>query len=135
MAPVFAFAQEKHYYQTDFKKEEFAERRAKIYEQIGKNAIALVQGAGGVAGFSVFRQSNEFYYLSGLETPHAYLLLDGRNQKTTVYLPHRDAARESNEGKILSAEDADLIKELTGIDQVRGVEFLSLDIEYALAAV
>jgi Xaa-Pro aminopeptidase len=128
MASGFAFSQEKHYYQTDFKKEEFAERRAKIYQQIGKNAIALVQGASGATGFKVFRQSNEFYYLCGLETPHAYLLLDGRNQKTTVYLPHRDAARESNEGKILSAEDADLIKELTGIDQVRGVEFLSLDL-------
>jgi Xaa-Pro aminopeptidase len=128
MTPVFAFAQEKHYYQTDFSKEEFAARRAKIYEKIGKNAIALVQGASGVSDFSVFRQSNEFYYLSGLETPHSYLLLDGRNQKTSVYLPHRDAARESNEGKILSAEDADLIKELTGIDEVRGVEFLSLDL-------
>jgi Xaa-Pro aminopeptidase len=127
-APVFAYAQEKHYYQTDFSKEEFAERRAKIFEKIGKNAIAIIQGASGAADFNVFRQSNEFYYLSGLETPHSYLLLDGRNQRTTVYLPHKDAARESNEGKILSAEDADLIKELTGIDEVRAVEFLSLDL-------
>jgi Xaa-Pro aminopeptidase len=128
MAPVFALAQEKHYYQTDFSKEELAARRASIYEKIGKNAIALVQGASGAGDFNVFRQSNEFYYLSGLETPHSYLLLDGRNQRTTVYLPHRDAARESNEGKMLSAEDADLIKELTGIDDVRAVEFLSLDL-------
>ncbi|MBC7898734.1 MAG: aminopeptidase P N-terminal domain-containing protein [Saprospiraceae bacterium] len=125
---ISAAAQDKNYFQTDFSKEEFAERRSKIFEKIGKNAIALIQGASGVADFNVFRQSNEFYYLTGLETPHAYLLLDGRNQRTTLYLPHRDADRENGEGKILSAEDADVIKELTGIDQVRGVEFLSLNL-------
>ena len=128
MSSICVFAQEKHYYQTDFSKEDFAERRAKIFEKIGKNAIAIIQGAKGTADFNVFRQSNEFYYLSGIETPHAYLLLDGRNQKTTLYLSHRDADRERNEGKIFSVEDADLIKELTGIDNVRSVEFLSLDL-------
>ncbi|MFN0139520.1 MAG: aminopeptidase P N-terminal domain-containing protein [Pyrinomonadaceae bacterium] len=127
-ASVCTSGQEKHYYQTDFSKEEFAERRAKIFEKIGKNAVAVIQGAKGTGDFNVFRQSNEFYYLSGLETPHAYLLLDGRNQKTSVYLPRRDAGRESSEGKILSFEDADLIKELTGIDQVRSVEQLSMDL-------
>lgn len=125
---VSVFGQEKHYYQTEFPKEEFAERRAKLFERIGKNAIAVVQGAKGTADFNVFRQSNEFYYLSGIETPHAFLLLDGRNQRATVYLPHRDVGREQNEGKILSAEDGDLIKELTGIDQVRSIEQLSLDL-------
>lgn len=128
MALLSVYAQEKHYYQTDFTKEEFAERRAKVFEAIGDKAIAIIQGAKGVAGFSVFRQTNEFYYLSGLETPHAYLLLDGRNKRTTLYLPHRDEARERSEGKILSVEDADLVRELTGIEQVRGVEFLSNDL-------
>ena len=128
LVPIFGFGQEKHYYQTDFSKEDFAVRRAKIFEKIGKNAIAIIQGAKGTADFNVFRQSNEFYYLSGIETPHAYLLLDGRNQKTTLYLSHRDADRERNEGKIFSVEDEVLIKELTGIDNVRGVEFLSLDL-------
>jgi len=55
-------------------------------------------------------------------------LLDGRNQRTAIYLPHRDPDRERNEGKILSVEDGDLIKELTGVDQVRAVEQLSLDL-------
>ena len=57
-----ASAQEKHYYQTDFSKKEFAERRSRIFDKIGKNAIAIVQGAKGTADFNVFRQSNEFYY-------------------------------------------------------------------------
>ena len=121
-------AQEKHHYQTDFTNGNFNERRARIMEGIGENAIALVQGSGGRAGFSVFRQSNTFYYLTGLETDHAYLLLNGKSKKTTVYLPHRDEGREKGQGKILSAEDQDLIKELTGVDDVKGYEFLSSDL-------
>jgi len=123
-----SLAQQKHYYQNDFSVEEFAARRARIYDAIGSSAIAVVQGARGLAGFSVFRQSNEFYYLCGVESAHAYLLLNGRSRKTTLYLPHRDEGRENGEGKTLSAEDAELVKNLTGIDNVRGLEFLSSDL-------
>jgi Xaa-Pro aminopeptidase len=125
---IYVSSQDRHYYQADFPKEEFAERRAKLFDKIGNNAVALVQGAKGTADFNVFRQSNEFYYLCGVESPHAYILLDGRNRRTTIYLPHRDADRERNEGKLLSAEDVDLIKQLTGIDQVRSLEQLSQDL-------
>ena len=68
-----AIAQEKNYYQTDFSKEEFATRRAKIFVAIGNQSIAVIQGAGGTPGVSVFRQSNSFYYLTGIESPHAWL--------------------------------------------------------------
>jgi Xaa-Pro aminopeptidase len=125
---VPALAQEKHHYQTDFPPEEFAERRSKIMDVIGSNAIALIQGAGGVPGFSVFRQTNTFYYLTGLGTPHAYLLINGKNKQTTLYLPHRDEGMEQNQGKVLSAEDKDLVKQLTGVHQVKGIEFLSADL-------
>ena len=121
-------AQEKHYYQTDFSKQDFQERRAKVFDAIGNNAISVIQGARGVGGFTVFRQSNEFYYLTGLETPHSYLLLDGRTRRATLYPSASRRGARGNEGKILSAEDVDLIKELTGIDQVRGLEYLSLDL-------
>jgi Xaa-Pro aminopeptidase len=121
-------AQDNHHYQTDFSKKELGERRARIIETIGTDAIAVIQGASGRPGFSVFRQSNTFYYLTGLETDHAYLLLNGKNKQTTLYLPHRDEGREQGQGKVLSAEDADLVKELTGADQVKGIEFLSADL-------
>ncbi|MBL7852091.1 MAG: aminopeptidase P family protein [Cyclobacteriaceae bacterium] len=127
-SPLFTAAQEKHYYQTDFTIEEFSARRARVYDAIGNNAIAVVQGARGLAGFTVFRQSNEFYYLCGVESAHAYLLLNGRSRKTTLYLPHRDEGREAGEGKSLSAEDAELVIKLTGVDNVRGLEFLSADL-------
>jgi len=121
-------AQEKHHYQTDFSIENFEERRVNIYTEIGDNAFALIQGSAGIPGFSVYRQSNTFYYLCGLETAHAYLLLNGKNKTSTLYLPHRDEGRERGEGKVLSAEDAELVKKLTGVNRVRGLEFLSSDI-------
>lgn len=121
-------AQEKHHFQTDFTINDFEERREKILNAIGTNSIALIQGSSGVTDFSVFRQTNSFYYLCGLETAHAYLLLNGKNKRTTLYLPHRDEGRERGEGKILSAEDVDLVKQLTGVDRVRGLEFLSNDL-------
>jgi Xaa-Pro aminopeptidase len=121
-------AQEKHHYQTNFSKEEFAERRSKIFEAIGTSGIALIQGSSGLPGFSVFRQNNTFYYLTGLESPHAYILLNGKSRQATIYLPHRDEASERSQGKVLSAEDGELVKQLLGVDQVKGIEFLSSDL-------
>lgn len=124
----FLLGQQKHYYQTDFSKEEFESRRAVLFDAIGVNGIALIQSAPTVAGFKVFRQTNTFYYLSGVEEGHAYLLLNGKNRSTTIYLPHREEARERSQGKILSAEDSDLVKRLTGVTRVRAVEFLANDL-------
>ena len=128
VVPSEGRAQEKHAYQSDFTAAEFAARRAKIYDAIGTQAIAVVQGASGVPGFSVFRQSNDFYYLCGVESAHAYLLLNGRSRTATLYLPHRDAGRERSEGKILSVEDSALVTRLTGVTQVKGLESLALDL-------
>jgi Xaa-Pro aminopeptidase len=123
-----ARTQERHYYQQDFSPDELQARRARVYDAIGNQAIAVVQGASGVPGFSVFRQSNEFYYLTGIESAHAYLVMNGRSRTSTLYLPHRDEGRERSEGKTLSAEDAALVRQLTGIEQVRAAESLSRDL-------
>ena len=121
-------AQEKHWYQADFTASEFAARRARIYDAIGAQGIAIVQGASGVPGFSVFRQANDFYYLCGVESAHAYLLLNGRSRTSTLYLPHRDEGAERSGGKILSMEDAALVMRLTGVEQVHGLESLASDL-------
>jgi Xaa-Pro aminopeptidase len=123
-----SFSQEKHYHQTDFSIVDFQERRSQIFEVIGNNSIALIQGAASIAGFKVFRQTNTFYYLCGLEAEHAYLLLNGKTKTSTIYLPNRDKARESSQGKILSAEDVDLVKKLTGVERVRGYGSLANDL-------
>lgn len=129
LIPISLLAQTPHY-QTHFPPEEFRARWAKIFEQIGDRAVAIVQGAPLARGFALPRQSNEFYYLSGIETPGAYLLLDGRTRKVTLILPPRNERLERSEGKVLSADDAELVRQLTGADAVAstksmGEEWLS----------
>lgn len=124
LAAASASAQDIPLFTADFHPEEFAARRAKVYEAIG-DSIALVQGAPSPAGYTRFRQSNEFYYLCGIEVPHAYLVLDGRRRQSAVYLPHRNAHRESAEGKLLSAEDDELVRKLSGIEAVFASDLLA----------
>jgi Xaa-Pro aminopeptidase len=114
-------------YQTDFPPEEFQSRWAKMFERIGDHAIAIVQGTSQTPGFLVPRQSNEFYHLCGVETPHSYLILDGRTRKTTLYLPLRNRRLESAEGKVLSADDAALARKLTGVSAVASTSEMSED--------
>ena len=109
-------------YQTDFPPEEFKARWARIYDHIGADAVAVVQGVGMTPGFMVPRQNNEFYYLCGVETPGAYLMLDGRTRTTALYLPRRNTRLEAAEGRVLSADDAEVARRLTGVDQVHPVE-------------
>jgi Xaa-Pro aminopeptidase len=112
------------FFTTDFPPEEFAARRAAVYDAIGKGAVAVVQGAPTPEGYSRFRQSNDFYYLCGVEVPNAYLVLDGASRKAILYLPHRNDGRERGEGKVLSAEDAEEVRKLSGADEVAGTDLL-----------
>ena len=118
-------AQDIPLFTTDFPPQEFADRRAKVYDTMGEGGLALMQGAPGPSGYVRFRQTNEFYYLCGVEVPHAYLLLNGAQRTATLYLPHRNEGRERSEGKVLSAEDAELIKRLSGVEAVYGTDLLA----------
>jgi Xaa-Pro aminopeptidase len=109
-------AQESTLFQTDFPPEEFAARRAKIFDEIGDEAFALLQGAGPFDGFGGFRQSNEFYYLSGIEIPQSCLLLEGAGRRTILLRP--EPGKAGAEGPSLANVDAETVKRLTGVDEV-----------------
>ena len=113
------------HHQRDFTAADFSARRAILFDAIGKGAVALIQGRADTGDLSSFRQSNEFYYLTGLEVPHAYLLLDGKARRTTLYLPRRDTARDAVEGEFLAAEDTELVMRLTGADAVQPLDQLA----------
>ncbi|MGH9814566.1 MAG: aminopeptidase P N-terminal domain-containing protein [Candidatus Acidiferrales bacterium] len=121
------YAQGQPWYQSDFPPEEFRARWAKVFKAIGGEAVALVQGVPQTNGFIFPRQHNDFYYLCGIETPQSYLLLDGRSRKVTLYLPPRNPRLEAAEGKVLSAEDADLVKRLVGVDEVLSTDAMKAD--------
>lgn len=107
------------HYQPDFPPDEFKARWAKLFDRIGADAIAIVQGAPLANGFVYPRQTNEFYYLCGVETAHSYILLDGRSRTVTLFLPPRNERLERAEGRVLSANDTELVKKLTGADDVQ----------------
>jgi Xaa-Pro aminopeptidase len=108
--------------------EELRQRRRRLLEQLPDDALVLVRGSIAGPESRRFRQNNELYYLAALAVPGVYLLLDGRRGQSTVYLPHRNPRRERGEGRIVAAEDAAQVLELTGVDLVAGPEQLPLDL-------
>jgi Xaa-Pro aminopeptidase len=116
-------------FQMDFSIDELRARRAKIMEAVGNQAVAIVQGSAKNRNHNLFRQNNDFYYLSGVEVPHAYLLLDGRSGKSTLFLAHQSQEHRNKEGEIMSAENADIAREITGMETVLGIESLAQSLE------
>jgi Xaa-Pro aminopeptidase len=114
------------HYQSDFPPEKFKARWAKLFDRIGMGT-AVVQGMPLTEGYTFPRQYNTFYYLCGIETPGAYLRFDGESRRVTLYLPPRNERLERAEGKVLSAEDAELVKRLTGVDDVQPLDAMRID--------
>lgn len=111
---------------------ELADRRHRVLRDLPGDALVIVNGALPEPGMRRFRQSNDFYYLTALEVPCAYLVLEVRSEKGTLYLPHRDEERERVEGPVLACEDAAEIKRSTGLERVAGLERLGPDLASAL---
>jgi Xaa-Pro aminopeptidase len=97
-----------------FPPEEFAGRRARVFEAIG-DGVAVLQGAVERSAELPFRQSNQFFYLTGVEVPRAIAVLDGRARTATVYIP-AEGYRVRALGPSLTA-GADAAR-VTGLDAV-----------------
>ncbi len=68
-----------------FPPEEFAARRERVIAQIG-DGVAILQGTTERRGESPLRQSNQFFYLTGVTEPRAFLIIDGKARKATLFL-------------------------------------------------
>ncbi len=119
---------------TNFTLKEFAARRAKIYDAIGPEAVALMQGLPTVHSSAIFRQSNEFFYVSGVVAPQALILMDGASKRTTLYLPKQNAGRAATEGDLLSSDDPAATAKITGVDEVKPPDQLEADLKARTAA-
>lgn len=106
-------------YTPGFPKEEFAGRRATFYEKI-PDGIAVFLGALTPSGIDSFRQNNNFFYLSGVETPNAILILDGTAKKSHLFVPGFTPRERRAEGPQL--EPGEKAQELTGIDGVHPLD-------------
>lgn len=94
---------------------EFAARRAQVMAKIG-DGVAILQGTTERPGEQPLRQSNQFYYLSGVVEPRAILLLDGKTKRTTLFLSAGGERRERMFGSSLFPGEA--AAKATGIEAV-----------------
>ncbi len=101
--------------QETFNKEEFAARRAKVFEKIG-DGVAIVFANEKHRYPLKFRQSPDFYYLSGIEEPDAVLVLVGANKRSILFARRAQPWQASVEGPgIFDRKDAAEFYGLSGI--------------------
>jgi Xaa-Pro aminopeptidase len=75
----------------------FAARREALMKKI-ENSVAVLEGAPTPRAYIPFRQDNNFYYLTGVETPNALLLLDSSQRHTILFLPPQNKGEEKWDG-------------------------------------
>lgn len=113
--------------------EVLARRRAALLASL-EPGIAVVRSADRRSFYehpqdSDFRQDNDFYYLTGLETAGSWLVLFKPERgpgKLLLYVPERDLAKEVWTGPQLGPGDE--VAELTGIEAVRRASEFEVDI-------
>ncbi len=111
-------------------KEFHAGRRAELLKRVG-DELLVFRGLAGSRENLAFRQDKNFWYLTGVESPGAALVLDGKSGTQILFLPEQDLRRESWNGEIWDASDG-WVKELTGFEDVRPGEELVSVLEKAL---
>ena len=83
--------------QQPFNKSEFVTRREKLFEKI-PDGIAVLFGAKGQHYPVKFRQTPDFYYLTGIEEPGAVLVLSGPNKRSILFAPRRSEVQIRADG-------------------------------------
>jgi Xaa-Pro aminopeptidase len=78
-----------------FPPDEYAARRARVMDKIA-DGIAILQGTTERPGEQPLRQSNQFFYVSGVVEPRAILVIDGKTRSSTLFLNPRDERREQS---------------------------------------
>ncbi|HUR27575.1 MAG TPA: aminopeptidase P N-terminal domain-containing protein [Planctomycetota bacterium] len=98
-------------------KEFHAGRRALLAKQL-ETGLVLVRGLPDTRDYVAFRQDKTFWYLTGVESPDAALLMDLDTHKEMLFLPSKSAGNESWEGEKWDSEDA-WVAGLSGFNDVR----------------
>ncbi len=64
---------------------EYASRRTRLMDEI-PDGVAIIPGATSQIADYQFFQSNDFLYFTGVEAPNAWLVVDGVNRVSTLFL-------------------------------------------------
>jgi Xaa-Pro aminopeptidase len=104
-----------------FDKQEYAARRSRLMEKIGDGA-AVFMGAQTPSSDNDFRQGHDFFYLTGVEIPDAFLVVDGMRKESVLFFTMTETAADGE------AIPLDLIRtptDYTGIERVLPAEQFS----------
>lgn len=113
-----------------FSKEELAHRRTTLIENLKTNrqtGLIIMPARDGFSYGETFRQSDNFYYFTGLELPNSLLVIDIEENSAIIYTPEEDLRFKSTSrpndfpGRPL-LNDAD-ITTLSGLSLKNIVEF------------
>jgi Xaa-Pro aminopeptidase len=92
-------------------------RRAELLKRVGRELLVF-RGLAEPRENLAFRQDKNFWYLTGVESPGAALVLDGKGDKAILFLPEQDLNAEIWNGELWDHKD-EWVRKLTGIDEVR----------------
>src|SRR6516225_2959900 len=71
-----------------FPPSEHAARRSQVMDKIG-GGVAILQGTTERPGEQPLRQSNQFFYVTGVVEPRAILVIDGKERRSILFLNPR----------------------------------------------
>jgi len=96
----------------------FKENRNKLAKELGERGIVFVSGNGliqrsGDTHFP-FRQDSSFYYLTGVDEPSAFLVIDLATKNSFISFPIRDGVRAIFDGK----QNMEALKLQSGVDEI-----------------
>lgn len=94
-----------------------AGRREALRKTLKKGWV-LVRGLPDTRDYTAFRQDKVFWYLTGIETPNAALLMNCESGEEVLFLPRPDKRNESWEGEKWDSRDA-WVAQLAGFTDVR----------------
>ncbi len=101
-----------------FEPAEYSARRSRLMDKI-PDGIAVILGATTPSGSGEFRQGHDFDYLTGVEIPDAYLIIDGIKRESALFFTMSERQAES-EG--IHLELIRNPKDATGIEQILPAE-------------
>lgn len=99
-----------------------AGRRAQLVER-AKEGVLVFRGLPETRGYHAFHQDKTFWYLTGVESPDAALVLDADSGRQVLFLREPNPWKEQWEGEMWDTGDA-WVKQVTGFDEIRSIKDL-----------
>ena len=94
-----------------------AGRRQALAESVGEGVLVF-RGMPNTRSYRRFHQDKTFWWLTGIETPNAAIVMDTRTNEEVLFLPKQNLGLERWEGEMWDAGD-EWVSEVSGFTDIR----------------